>query len=485
MEKKYNALFWTKVIIVLFFMFGFGNCVPPLASLDQLGMNVLGIFIGLLFAWMTIGYIWPSLLSLLALRVAGYDTMNSLLAGSFGNNVTIFVLFIFIYTIYLEKAGLCERIAHWFLGRKFVSGHPWLLVSVFLLAAYVMTIMTYLYPAYIICWTIIYSICQDVGYKQGDKFPALLCIGVGVAGLMGNVALPIKSVPILTLGLFESTVEGLGYTLSFFDYSVIMVPMTLTILALWVLMMRFVFKADVSLLENVDDKRFEAYRNERVTKSEKIALFSVLCLIVIMCIPTVFPKSWYVTQLFKGFGMAGCVFVVLIALTLIPVDGKPIMDFGKIANGGHINWESVIMIACSLPLGTALGKDEIGITKIIVDFCTPLLEGIGPIVFCVLAFVLVSLITQVIHNLVCATIFTPILVNFAIACGVDPAMLTVFIVFAFGFSTTTPASSSAAAMIFLNEWIPNGLCYRTMISHFLLSLLLICITFLPLALFFM
>ena len=151
-NKSFDWKYLFHSLICLFFMFGFGK-LTPIPPLQPIGMDVLGIFIGLLYAWIAIGFVWPSFLALIALELTELQSMNQIIADGFGNNVTVFVFLMFVLVIYFEKAGLCERIAYWFLSRKIVIGRPWTLVTLFLLAPYVMAMLTYSYPAMLIMWT--------------------------------------------------------------------------------------------------------------------------------------------------------------------------------------------------------------------------------------------------------------------------------------------------------------------------------------------
>lgn len=49
-----NVGYYAKAIVCVFIMFGFGQ-LPPIEPITPLGMNVLGIFLGLLFGWSVIG----------------------------------------------------------------------------------------------------------------------------------------------------------------------------------------------------------------------------------------------------------------------------------------------------------------------------------------------------------------------------------------------------------------------------------------------
>lgn len=64
---RFDLWYIIKVAVVLFLMFGFGS-LPPIPPLEKIGMEVIGIFLGMLFAWMGIGYVWPSILALIFLN---------------------------------------------------------------------------------------------------------------------------------------------------------------------------------------------------------------------------------------------------------------------------------------------------------------------------------------------------------------------------------------------------------------------------------
>lgn len=77
-----NIMYWVKAAIFLWFLFGFGQ-LEPFGSLEKVGMQVLGIFIGLLFGWTFIGFIWPSLLGVLAIGLSEYTNVSGAYATGF------------------------------------------------------------------------------------------------------------------------------------------------------------------------------------------------------------------------------------------------------------------------------------------------------------------------------------------------------------------------------------------------------------------
>ena len=66
-KKTVSVSYIIRVIIAVALMFGFG-LLPPIPGLEKLGMQILGIFLGLIFSWICIGFTWPSLL-------AGFGTL--------------------------------------------------------------------------------------------------------------------------------------------------------------------------------------------------------------------------------------------------------------------------------------------------------------------------------------------------------------------------------------------------------------------------
>lgn len=111
-------VYWLHSLITVALMFGVGY-LQPWGSLNVIGMKVLGIFIGLLWGWTFIGFVWPSMLGVIALGLSGYQTVAQALTGGFGAvNNTVLCIFLFIFAAYMDKIGLSRIIANWFISRK-------------------------------------------------------------------------------------------------------------------------------------------------------------------------------------------------------------------------------------------------------------------------------------------------------------------------------------------------------------------------------
>ena len=179
--------------------------------------------------------------------------------------------------------------------------------------------------------------------------------------------------------------------------------------------------------------------------------------------------------------MNGPLFIVFVVLAIFMIDGKEILDFSNVANAGKMNWNVIIMTAACFAVAEAIGDEEVGIMNIVFDAVGPALETLSPAVFIILSFVLMSIMTQFLHNLVLCSVMTPVLVQFALMMDINPAYFTIILIYAFSIALCTPAASGMAAMTHSNEWTWNSLSYKALCLHFVISLVVISAIFVPLA----
>ena len=128
-EKK-DVMYYVHSVICLAIMFGFGR-LAPFEPLTPLGMNLIGIFLGVLYGWIFIDIIWPSIAGLLAMTLIGGMNPGLLLNKSFGDPIVVMMFFIFVFCATINHYGLSKFISLWFITRKCVAGKPWLFTYTF------------------------------------------------------------------------------------------------------------------------------------------------------------------------------------------------------------------------------------------------------------------------------------------------------------------------------------------------------------------
>lgn len=89
---KYDWKIWLKVVIMLAIMLIIGN-LQPFGQITPMGMKVLGVLCGTIFAWIAIDVLWPSLFGFIALGMTGYTGVLSGIASSMSNATVVMILF--------------------------------------------------------------------------------------------------------------------------------------------------------------------------------------------------------------------------------------------------------------------------------------------------------------------------------------------------------------------------------------------------------
>ena len=246
-KKRKGNLVLVHAVVVIFFMFIFGRICPPIGVITPLGMNILGIFIGMLYGWTTGGMIWPSLLGMVAFAGTGMMPMTDFLKVSFGNETVVFILFMFIFTAVIDEVGLINFIANWFISRKIVAGRPWIFSFILLIGCFVASQIN-MFVAILVFWGIIYIVAEKFGFQKYDSWTTFMVMGVVVASAIGGCVLPYKLVPLAMLGVYSTVTGG---NINFFQYVCFSLPITLLIMIVFVLVGRLIIRPDMKGLKNL------------------------------------------------------------------------------------------------------------------------------------------------------------------------------------------------------------------------------------------
>jgi di/tricarboxylate transporter len=110
-----------------------------------------------------------------------------------------------------------------------------------------------------------------------------------------------------------------------------------------------------------------------------------------------------------------------------------------------VSWQIVILIACMLPMATALEKT--GGVAFMADGITTALGGAGPIVVMAGLYVVTSLFGVFISNTATAVLFLPVAILAAGEVGVSPLPFVMAVTYAASMSFATPVSTPPNAMV--------------------------------------
>ena len=169
-EKKapLSLAYYVHSLVCLCIMFGFG-LLDPVEPLTPLGMRLVGVFLGVLYGWVFIEIVWPSLAGLLAMMLVGGMKPVTLLNNSFGHPIVQMMFFIFVFCATINHYGLSRFISLWFITRKFVAGRPWLFSFTFLASIFILGALTSAAPAALIGWSIPVRRVRGLRLQEGRQ----------------------------------------------------------------------------------------------------------------------------------------------------------------------------------------------------------------------------------------------------------------------------------------------------------------------------
>lgn len=435
------------ICVAIMLCFGF---LPAPEPLTHLGMKVIGIFLGMIYGWITVGTHWPSLLGVLLLGLSGYDSVNNVLLNTFGNNTVLMLFFICIMTGVLNSAGLTRYFCLKVLRLRWAQGHPWRMTFLVLMSNYVCS--AFLAPAasLLLIWSVLYSLFEMCDYKPGEKWPMLMIAGTAFTGNISGQMFPFKNLCVSVLGQYETimggTIRASGFILWMFIFSMVCT-------LLFFLIVKYLFRPDVSKLVNakLDEKAAP------LSGYQKFVLAVFVCYVIALLLPDLLPKAWAVTKLLKDIGNTGIALCAVIALLLAKFRER--VSLSKMIFEG-VNWDMLFLIASAMMVASVFRSEATGIEAFIVRYVTPILEGHSGLSLVILCILIVTVMTQFCNNAATVTVITPIFLVVMSGLGdigVNMKGIMLMTIAAGAMATLAPSGGTHAALLHGNRtWIPKA-----------------------------
>ena len=471
--RKKSMTYYINSVITIVIMFGFGQLPAP-APITPLGMQILGIFLALLFGWTFVDQVWPSILGFIALSLTGYAPLAGLMKEGFGNNTVLLMWGMLLIASLVDSAGVSKFIATYFISRKLVLGKPWLLIFTFFFVVFLMSAMTSSVPVIVVGWGILYCILNQLGYKAGDPLSSYMVVGVVYSSLVGLALFPWKVLQMVVLGMFANTA---GYQLEYSLYISLSLPISIASIIGYVLLGKFLFRLDVEKLKLVTKDSFDP-KDLQINYQQKIIISMLVLLVVLLVAPRIMPKAWAVTKILRGIGAHGVAFLILGVFVFLRFGNKAMINLRKASS--DVQWDCIFLTAAMLPFTTALNAESTGINAFLIEKFSLIFNGLSPLVFIFLVIVITMIATQFMNNAICGAIMFSIVYPFAVAIGINPAMITVLMIFCLALAMLTPAGSPMSALMFGNsEWISAKEIYRYVVPGVIVIFICVCVVGIP------
>lgn len=448
--------YYIHSFICLLIMFGFGQ-LEPVAPLTVLGMKIIGIFLGLLYGWIFVDIVWPSMAGLLALMLLGIMKPGPLFGKSFGDPIVMMMFFIFVFCATINHYGLSRFISLWFITRKFVAGRPWVFTFTFLSSIMLLGGLTSASPASLIGWSILYGICDVCGYKKGEGYPTMMVFGVIYAAQIGMALIPFKQAALTVFSAYETMS---GVSIDYAKYMLITVCACVLCSVLFIVIGKYVFKPDVSKLKNLDASSLDSDGVLQLSKVQKIILGFLFALVALLLMPNFLPAGSAIAWFLKTIGNTGiCMFLVTV-MCFLKVDGKPLMQFKAMVDSG-VAWGIILLLAVVQPLSGAMALEDSGITQFLMTILDPLFGGRSPMVFVIFMGIVATILTNFMNNGAVGVALMPVVFSYCKAMNTPPELAVILVVLCVHLALLTPAASASAALLHGNEWSDSRSVWKT------------------------
>ena len=379
-----------------------------------------------------------------------------MLGASFGNDVCIFVMLSLVLVAYMEYSGAAAYAATWLLKRRFLKGHPWRLLFMLLFICWLLSSFVNAIAGMMLIWAFLYEIFAQFGYKPFDKFPSVFLLGTCVVGGLGLSTLPWGNNSIVILGAFTNST---GLDVNYFLYMGYSIPYAIMVIALFLLMMRFLFHINIDDLKNFDPLTLNA-ESQKLTTEKIIALMAMVALVLIILIPSCFPADASIALWSKKFGLSGKLLAIFAVLQMIHINGKPACNFVQIAKKG-INWNLMVVVADVLVFSSVMGTDAVGINLFLADALSPIFVGKPALLFIVLAAIVTVICTNFMVNKIIAILMVSITMPIAVTLGIDQVQLVCLYTIICTVAFMLPSASQSAAVYFSNTgWVRAADVYK-------------------------
>ena len=392
-EKKFNTKH-IHTIVMLLFMFGF-RYLPPVGQITEVGMQVAGVFIGGIYGWVTMGLLVPSICGLVAIGLTDAISTADFFAKGFGSQTFVLVLGMMILSAFVMEMKLSDVIVQTLLNLKVAKGKPFVTIALFLVAVFAVACVSNSVISAVFFIPFYKTIAKNVSLPQYHRLNNVMITGIALAACLGDIAMPYQnSVIVITSAFTAST--GIVFDLG--RYTLVAFPFAITIILFYVAVCKFILRVDASALSSVDLSQ----NKQEVTNRQKLSIVFVLATLLVLVVPNFLPDAWKIAQIFSALGYGGSVLAALFIMSVIYIDGKPLLNIKEVGKG--VSWDVVFLIAYFLPIASLLTSDATGIKATLAAVLSPILSGVPAVAVVIVLAVIAAALTNFMNNLVIATV---------------------------------------------------------------------------------
>lgn len=428
--------------VIAFVIYLIVSNIPPVEPLTDTGIQVLGIILGLIYGLITMEPAIPSIAALILMGTTGYtNVMGAFMSGG-GHYAVVMVLGLMMIGGIMNYSGLAHALAERIINSKLATGRPWALSFLILLAAMIPSMFLTAIPVLIIVWDIIRNIFEIVGFKKGDKWPALMMAGITGSTAIGMSAMPFSMGVSTDFGIFMSLFPDAAMPAIPFMGTSLLICVAFVVLELVVL--RFIFRPDISNLKNYTAPE----RNAPFNTNQKRGLALLIIFVVVALLPDILPDGTPFQIFMSGCGVIGAsFFVVFLALLIRNKDGSPFITMQQIADNG-IFWSLLAMIAALMVVCGSITDPSLGISPALANLLSPMVRSVGPFGVYAILLAIALIGTNLLDNAVIGMALAAVISMIAQDLAIPAVGVFCMLLHAAEYGVLLPVSSPLAAMTY-------------------------------------
>lgn len=388
-----KTLFWVAVVFVFQFLLG---KLPPIGQMTPMGMHVFFILVGTILGWIFIGMGLPSLSGIIALGLSGaFPSMTACISACLGSQMTWLIAGTIFLCHVINRTNLADYIVGFMLNLKLARKSPFILSFFMFLTVYAISAVSNFFVAIILIISLYRTLAEKANIPSGSLINSYWLCGCAFSCVSGGMYVPWQASALMLGGMYTSAT---GIMFSNLHWLVCGMGGAILFIIFYVLFGRFVLRIDLSAF----DPETIQVAQVKASKEQKVALIYLLVLLALMVIPTSFPNStFFLFKFFNNLGLGGTMFLLLLAMMIIPINDKPLLDLKTV----QFDWNTFLMAAFYPTIAGFIANDAAGITATMTSVLSPILDKIPGVLFVIVCIYLAMIASQFLNNMVVAIIF--------------------------------------------------------------------------------
>ncbi len=415
--------------------------LPASNGLTDIGVHVIAILIPVLYLWLTTNTHWTCFLALALLVMTQAMTANEVWAGSMGHFVVITVLAYMLLNICLKQTGVINKIAIWFVTRKFVQGRPYAFMAMFFASNVIIGMFMDNLSLAVIYIGITGVLCEEIGVKKGDPFYTCMFTGVMWGNVILSIASPIAhALPNIIMGSAEAQ---LGITITYGQWLAVGVPFA-ALCYLAIMLVVLIWRPDTTAFKNFD---VEAVKKKYppLDARGKFSAFIFVLVVIFVLAPSILKDVNPFFAYLNNIGVVIPALLAIVVLALVRMDGKPILNVPAAMK--EVAWPPIIFAGTVSVFATPLSAENTGISPWLGNIFS-FVNGLPPFAVVVILMVFAIIMTNFLSNTVTMVLFFNIGVIVLANGNTNMGVFTIIIALAASMASLTPSAAVPSPLFF-------------------------------------